>query len=92
MRGCMLENVARRKATLTAKSYGWTVLEQKQRKQDRTKPESKQQIRHRSVKRSGSYGLYSEALQMLPVEEFNRHVKGRISSMFKGSGGMAPKC
>ena len=32
MRGCMLENVARRKAILTTKSYGWTVLEQKQRR------------------------------------------------------------
>ncbi|KAK3334793.1 hypothetical protein B0H65DRAFT_479896 [Neurospora tetraspora] len=87
MRDRMLENEARRKATLAAKSYGWTVLEQKQRKQRRKNTDNNNNNnnsnnnRGRSAKCSSSYGLYGEVLQMLPIEKFNRYVKGRPTSM-----------
>ena len=76
------ETEARKKATLAAKSYGWTVMEHKHRKQHRNSPEKiNNNNGGRRAKCSSSYGLYGEVLQMLPFEEFNKYVKDHPTSM-----------
>ncbi|KAK1778825.1 hypothetical protein QBC45DRAFT_486313 [Copromyces sp. CBS 386.78] len=90
LRDWVLETGARKKAALAAKSYCWTVLEQKHRKQRRKNTEKNNNNHNhndinnngsRSARRASSDQLYGEVLQMLPTEEFNRYVKGRPTSM-----------
>ncbi|KAK3397725.1 hypothetical protein B0T20DRAFT_393536 [Sordaria brevicollis] len=83
LRDRMPETEARRKATLAAKSYGWTATPPQQRKQRQKNPETNHNGSNgaRSARRTSSYSLYGQVLQMLPAEDFNRYVKGRPTPM-----------